>query len=121
MGPELDGRTWVGFRQQEAGKACFNFSSNWSRGRKEPASPWLVGSRVASISLTSDLPGAFSVHPPVIEEGGVKMKLTVIDTPGFGDQINNENWYMSACEISALTTPNTVQIHSYENELRPPC
>lgn len=28
----------------------------------------------------------------VLEEGGVKMKLTVIDTPGFGDQINNENW-----------------------------
>lgn len=21
------------------------------------------------------------------------MRLTVIDTPGFGDQINNENWY----------------------------
>lgn len=29
----------------------------------------------------------------VIEEKGVKMRLTVIDTPGFGDQINNENWY----------------------------
>ncbi|XP_060696500.1 neuronal-specific septin-3-like isoform X3 [Hemiscyllium ocellatum] len=27
----------------------------------------------------------------VIEEKGVKMNLTVIDTPGFGDQINNEN------------------------------
>ncbi|XP_054634069.1 neuronal-specific septin-3 isoform X1 [Dunckerocampus dactyliophorus] len=27
----------------------------------------------------------------VIEEGGVKMKLTVVDTPGFGDQINNDN------------------------------
>uniref|UniRef100_A0A671P6G0 Septin n=1 Tax=Sinocyclocheilus anshuiensis TaxID=1608454 RepID=A0A671P6G0_9TELE len=27
----------------------------------------------------------------VIEEKGVRMKLTVIDTPGFGDQINNEN------------------------------
>ena len=40
------------------------------------------------------------------------MKLTVIDTPGFGDQINNENWYMSACEISAVKTLNTVQIHS---------
>uniref|UniRef100_A0A8D0H0C1 Septin 12 n=1 Tax=Sphenodon punctatus TaxID=8508 RepID=A0A8D0H0C1_SPHPU len=26
-----------------------------------------------------------------IEEKGVKMKLTVTDTPGFGDQINNEN------------------------------
>ncbi|XP_054246873.1 septin-9-like [Indicator indicator] len=27
----------------------------------------------------------------IIEEKGVKMKLTVTDTPGFGDQINNEN------------------------------
>ncbi|XP_022531549.1 neuronal-specific septin-3 isoform X2 [Astyanax mexicanus] len=27
----------------------------------------------------------------IIEEKGVKMRLTVIDTPGFGDQINNEN------------------------------
>lgn len=27
----------------------------------------------------------------VIEEKGVQMKLTVIDTPGFGDQINNNN------------------------------
>ncbi|KAM3861933.1 neuronal-specific septin-3-like [Diretmus argenteus] len=27
----------------------------------------------------------------VIEEKGVKMKLTVIDTPGFGDRINNDN------------------------------
>ncbi|XP_061627448.1 neuronal-specific septin-3 isoform X2 [Phyllopteryx taeniolatus] len=27
----------------------------------------------------------------VIEEGGVKMKLTVVDTPGFGDLINNDN------------------------------
>ncbi|XP_054607755.1 septin 9b isoform X4 [Nothobranchius furzeri] len=26
-----------------------------------------------------------------IEEKGVRMKLTVVDTPGFGDQINNEN------------------------------
>lgn len=30
----------------------------------------------------------------VLEEGGVKMKLTIIDTPGFGDQINNENWWV---------------------------
>lgn len=29
-----------------------------------------------------------------VEEKGVRMKLTVIDTPGFGDQINNENWYV---------------------------
>lgn len=30
--------------------------------------------------------------PADIEEKGVRMKLTVIDTPGFGDHINNENW-----------------------------
>ncbi|XP_029705984.1 septin 9b isoform X4 [Takifugu rubripes] len=29
-----------------------------------------------------------------IEEKGVRMKLTVIDTPGFGDQINNENCWL---------------------------
>ncbi|XP_032113940.1 septin-12 isoform X4 [Sapajus apella] len=28
----------------------------------------------------------------VIEEKGVKLKLTVTDTPGFGDQINNDKW-----------------------------
>ncbi|TKS92473.1 Septin-9 SL3-3 integration site 1 protein [Collichthys lucidus] len=33
----------------------------------------------------------FNIMVVVIEEKGVKMKLTVIDTPGFGDQINNEN------------------------------
>ena len=27
-----------------------------------------------------------------IEEGGIKVKLTVVDTPGFGDQINNDKW-----------------------------
>ena len=28
----------------------------------------------------------------VLEEKGVNLKLTVTDTPGFGDQINNSNW-----------------------------
>lgn len=32
--------------------------------------------------------------PADVEEKGVRMKLTVIDTPGFGDQINNENWWV---------------------------
>lgn len=27
-----------------------------------------------------------------IEERGVKLKLTVVDTPGFGDAINNTDW-----------------------------
>lgn len=32
------------------------------------------------------------LFPTVIEENGVKLKLTVTDTPGFGDQINNDKW-----------------------------
>ena len=28
----------------------------------------------------------------VIEEQNVRLKLNVTDTPGFGDQINNEKW-----------------------------
>ncbi len=28
-----------------------------------------------------------------IEERGVKLKLTVVDTPGFGDGINNSEWW----------------------------
>ena len=27
-----------------------------------------------------------------IEDRGVKLKLTVVDTPGFGDAVNNNNW-----------------------------
>lgn len=47
--------------------------------------------------LGSFLSGAHLIMCPlsltVVEEKGVKMKLTVTDTPGFGDQINNQNWY----------------------------
>ncbi|XP_039595356.1 septin-9-like isoform X4 [Polypterus senegalus] len=34
-----------------------------------------------------------------IEEKGVRMKLTVIDTPGFGDHINNENCWQPVMEF----------------------
>jgi len=27
-----------------------------------------------------------------LEEDGIKLQLTIIDTPGFGDNINNERW-----------------------------
>ena len=27
-----------------------------------------------------------------IEERGVKLRLTVVDTPGFADALNNDNW-----------------------------
>lgn len=28
---------------------------------------------------------------PDIEENGVRLRLTVVDTPGFGDFVNNDN------------------------------
>lgn len=34
-------------------------------------------------------------HTVDIEEKGVKLKLTIVDTPGFGDAVNNTEWYMS--------------------------
>ena len=29
---------------------------------------------------------------PVIEENGVRLRLNIVDTPGYGDQVNNERW-----------------------------
>lgn len=31
-------------------------------------------------------------HTVSIEEKGIKLRLTIIDTPGFGDAINNTEW-----------------------------
>lgn len=34
------------------------------------------------------------IHPVshLIVENGVKLRLNIVDTPGFGDQVNNEGW-----------------------------
>jgi len=32
-----------------------------------------------------------------IEERGVKLKLTVVDTPGFGDAMNCDSWFVLGC------------------------
>ncbi|CAN9505355.1 unnamed protein product [Ophioblennius macclurei] len=57
----------------------------------------LFKSKISRKSCTANydekIPKTVKLHSVshVIEEKGVKMKLTVVDTPGFGDQINNEN------------------------------
>lgn len=28
-----------------------------------------------------------------IEENGVRLRLNIVDTPGYGDQVNNDDWY----------------------------
>lgn len=35
---------------------------------------------------------ALSVPPTVIQEDNVRLRLNIIDTPGFGDMINNDGW-----------------------------
>ena len=42
----------------------------------------------------------------MIEEQSVRLKLTVTDTPGFGDQINNDKWY--AFTTNGLTSTKHV-------------
>ena len=38
-----------------------------------------------------------------IEERGVKLRLTVVDTPGYGDAINCRDWYVpSALQVKRL-------------------
>jgi hypothetical protein len=33
-------------------------------------------------------------HAVDIEEKGVRLRLTIVDTPGFGDAVNNTEWYV---------------------------
>ena len=33
----------------------------------------------------------------VISENGVRLRLNIVDTPGYGDLINNEGWCASKC------------------------
>lgn len=56
------------------------FKSKLSRKSTSPGHEERIPKTVQLLSVTH-----------VVEEKGVKMKLTVTDTPGFGDQINNQN------------------------------
>ncbi|XP_060109386.1 septin-9 isoform X4 [Heteronotia binoei] len=56
------------------------FKSKISRKSVQPTSEERIPKTIEIKTITHD-----------IEEKGVHMKLTVIDTPGFGDHINNEN------------------------------
>lgn len=47
-------------------------------------------------------------HTVDIEEKGVKLKLTIVDTPGFGDAVNNNEWWAGGPVVllCALFTPD---------------
>ena len=37
-----------------------------------------------------------------IEDRGVRLRLTVVDTPGFGDAVNNNDWYVCVCVCACV-------------------
>ena len=49
-----------------------------------------------TIFFFSTLMSLLTAMPPttrvVIMENGVRLRLNIVDTPGYGDQVNNENW-----------------------------
>ena len=56
------------------------------------------------LGSTSFLSSSYSLPhsllpPSVIEEQGVRLKLTVTDTPGFGDQVNNDKCWEPIAEF----------------------
>lgn len=67
-----------------------------SKGRLSPNEPVRATTEIQSVShgtyessaSDSCLTSAFAV----IEENGVRLRLNIVDTPGYGDQVNNERW-----------------------------
>jgi cell division control protein 11 len=50
-----------------------------------------------------------------LEEDGVKLSLTLIDTPGFGDNINNENTF---AEIMAFVEKQYESVLAEESRIK---
>lgn len=58
-------------------------------------------------------------HTVDIEEKGVKLKLTIVDTPGFGDAVNNTEWYTSYQQNTPC--PLGVRLHATASTAEHPC
>ena len=41
----------------------------------------------------------------VIVENGVRLRLNIVDTPGFGDQVDNDDWYVVDVQLEACFSP----------------
>lgn len=48
-------------------------------------------------------------HTVDIEEKGVKLKLTIVDTPGFGDAVNNTEWYLKMNHLISKKMTNLIR------------
>lgn len=61
-----------------------------------PVSPALAERITQTVEITK--------HVVDIEEKGVKLRLTIVDTPGFGDAVNNTEW-CGERDVGALGWP----------------
>ncbi|KMU73514.1 septin-6 [Coccidioides immitis RMSCC 3703] len=61
----------------------YHFSSHLidSKGRLTPDEPVRSTTEIQTVS-----------H--IIEENGVRLRLNIVDTPGYGDQVNNDRWFV---------------------------
>lgn len=45
----------------------------------------------------------------LLKESGVQLKLTVVDTPGFGDEVDNTDWYVYIHVVMYMSTTAVLQ------------
>ena len=94
--------TWVG--QTGLGKSTLIntiFASHLidSKGRLESEEPVRQTTEIQAVSHGNPFILSYQCFSDdwrgylVIVENGVKLRLNIVDTPGYGDQVNNENWY----------------------------
>ena len=62
------------------------------------------------LTKLADERGCWIMRIPVIVENGVRLKLNIVDTPGYGDQINNEGCWEPIVRY-VRTQPSFCLIH----------
>lgn len=72
-----------------------------SQGRLTPDEPVRSTTEIQTVSHRMSTPkvagkkeGGTDNPWQVIEENGVRLRLNIVDTPGYGDQVNNDRWYL---------------------------
>lgn len=58
--------------------------------------PWQLCSEAGVCCVSDKIERTVQIEASTveIEERGVKLRLTVVDTPGYGDAINCRDWYV---------------------------
>jgi cell division control protein 11 len=57
----------------------------------------------AAAQAHEEVPIRIKQHNIELEEDGARIALTIVDTPGFGEGIDNEHWFVASFGISHET------------------